>query len=181
VPHSPRFPSLAAFGRRPRRSWHRLRLGRHPKPVTGSDSCVAANSIPILSPRRHAREAAGATWIPSGPRRAPSALDASAASLKSKDWYPNVVSIVARGAWGGVEHPEKVRGAGIGVPFSAKTGDGIPTSLLSIRGRRADCERWAPYQTNRQLSGWILPPLVIRAFGAHGQEQTSIGRWAQEL
>jgi len=25
------------------------------------------------------------------------------------------------------------------------------------------------YQTNRQLSGWILPPQVIRAFGAHGQ------------
>ncbi len=23
------------------------------------------------------------------------------------------------------------------------------------------------YQINRQLSGWILPPLVIRAFGAH--------------
>jgi hypothetical protein len=28
------------------------------------------------------------------------------------------------------------------------------------------------YQINRQLSGWILPPLVIRAFGAHGQEAT---------
>jgi hypothetical protein len=25
------------------------------------------------------------------------------------------------------------------------------------------------YQINRQLSGWILPPLVVRAFGAHGQ------------
>jgi Tripartite tricarboxylate transporter family receptor len=24
------------------------------------------------------------------------------------------------------------------------------------------------YQTNRQFSGWILPPQVIRAFGAHG-------------
>jgi hypothetical protein len=23
------------------------------------------------------------------------------------------------------------------------------------------------YQINRQLSGWIPPPLVIRAFGAH--------------
>jgi len=23
------------------------------------------------------------------------------------------------------------------------------------------------YQINRQLSGWNLPPLVIRAFGAH--------------
>ncbi len=28
------------------------------------------------------------------------------------------------------------------------------------------------YQINRQLSGWNLPPLVIRAFGAHGQSRT---------
>jgi hypothetical protein len=28
------------------------------------------------------------------------------------------------------------------------------------------------YRINRQLSGWILPPLMIRAFGAHCQEQT---------
>ena len=28
------------------------------------------------------------------------------------------------------------------------------------------------YQINRQLSGWNLPPLVIRAFGAHCQLQT---------
>src|ERR1700691_490942 len=28
------------------------------------------------------------------------------------------------------------------------------------------------YQINRQLSGWNLPPLVIRAFGAHCQEET---------
>jgi hypothetical protein len=28
------------------------------------------------------------------------------------------------------------------------------------------------YQINRQLSGWILPPLVIRAFGAHCQQET---------
>jgi hypothetical protein len=28
------------------------------------------------------------------------------------------------------------------------------------------------YQINRQLSGWNLPPLVIRAFGAHCQFQT---------
>jgi hypothetical protein len=28
------------------------------------------------------------------------------------------------------------------------------------------------YQINRQLSGWNLPPLVIRAFGAHCQQQT---------
>jgi hypothetical protein len=28
------------------------------------------------------------------------------------------------------------------------------------------------YQINRQLSGWNLPPLVIRAFGAHCHELT---------
>src|SRR5476651_798874 len=28
------------------------------------------------------------------------------------------------------------------------------------------------YQINRQLSGWNLPPLVFRAFGAHCQEET---------
>src|SRR3954447_7941899 len=28
------------------------------------------------------------------------------------------------------------------------------------------------YQINRQLSGWNLPPLVIRAFGAHCHNQT---------
>ena len=32
------------------------------------------------------------------------------------------------------------------------------------------------YQINRQLSGWNLPPLVIRAFGAHGQSRR-FGRW----
>ena len=30
------------------------------------------------------------------------------------------------------------------------------------------------YQINRQLSGWNLPPLVIRAFGAHCQHATSV-------
>ena len=25
------------------------------------------------------------------------------------------------------------------------------------------------FQINRQLSGWNLPPLMVRAFGAHGQ------------
>src|ERR1700724_743051 len=29
------------------------------------------------------------------------------------------------------------------------------------------------YQINRQLSGWNLPSLVIRAFGAHCQQRTS--------
>ena len=28
------------------------------------------------------------------------------------------------------------------------------------------------FQINRQLSWWNLPPLIIRAFGAHGQEET---------
>src|SRR5262249_22138330 len=30
------------------------------------------------------------------------------------------------------------------------------------------------YQINRQLSGWIPPPLVIRAFGAHCQQPTLV-------
>ena len=30
------------------------------------------------------------------------------------------------------------------------------------------------YQINRQLSGWNLPPLMIRAFGAHCHEQTFV-------
>ena len=29
------------------------------------------------------------------------------------------------------------------------------------------------YRINRQVSGWILPPLMIRAFGAHCQDRTS--------
>src|ERR1700694_690727 len=36
------------------------------------------------------------------------------------------------------------------------------------------------YQINRQLSGWNLPPLVIRAFGAHCQTQTWRGRLPKE-
>src|SRR6266545_4963006 len=31
------------------------------------------------------------------------------------------------------------------------------------------------YQINRQLSGWILPPLMIRAFGAHCHKPTLAG------
>jgi hypothetical protein len=34
------------------------------------------------------------------------------------------------------------------------------------------------YQINRQFPGWILPPLVIRAFGAHGQKGASLQRSA---
>src|SRR5450432_857804 len=38
------------------------------------------------------------------------------------------------------------------------------------------------YQINRQLSGWNLPPLVFRAFGAHCQEETSDrSLWLQNI
>jgi len=30
------------------------------------------------------------------------------------------------------------------------------------------------HQINRQLSGWNPPPLVFRAFGAHGHEETLV-------
>src|SRR5258705_6197462 len=40
----------------------------------------------------------------------------------------------------------------------------------SPSGRPA--EPLVSYQINRQLSGWNLPPLVIRAFGAHCQKPT---------
>jgi putative tryptophan/tyrosine transport system substrate-binding protein len=50
---------------------------------------------------------------------------------------------------------------------------------ISIEFRRADghYDRLTTlaaenYQTNRQVSGWILPPQVIRAFGAHCQNRT---------
>jgi TPR repeat protein len=36
----------------------------------------------------------------------------------------------------------------------------------------ADSQNVVSFQNNRQLSGWNPPPLVIRAFGAHGQEPT---------
>jgi hypothetical protein len=32
------------------------------------------------------------------------------------------------------------------------------------------------YRTNRLLSGWNLPPLMVRAFGAHGAQRTSAQR-----
>src|SRR5215468_2065219 len=57
----------------------------------------------------------------------------------------------------------------------------LPTGSLS-RPRRPlsrgsspasyPAEPLVSYQTNRQLSGWIPPPQVIRAFGAHGQIPT---------
>ena len=38
------------------------------------------------------------------------------------------------------------------------------------------------YQINRQLSGWYLPPLVIRAFGAHWEMRAynNVARWMDE-
>jgi hypothetical protein len=35
------------------------------------------------------------------------------------------------------------------------------------------------YQINRQFSGWILPPQVIRAFGAHCQQETFCECWVR--
>jgi hypothetical protein len=42
---------------------------------------------------------------------------------------------------------------------------------LSRGSSPASCpaEPLVSFQINRQLSGWNLPPLMIRAFGAHGQ------------
>jgi hypothetical protein len=50
-------------------------------------------------------------------------------------------------------------------------------------GRRAifvPCTLATAYSGNRQLSGWILPPQVIRALGAHCQDATpaqAAARW----
>jgi hypothetical protein len=59
APHLPRVPSLEAFGRRPGAS-RIVAMGRHPKPFTTTDSCGAANNIPIRSPRRRGRAASAA-------------------------------------------------------------------------------------------------------------------------
>jgi hypothetical protein len=47
---------------------------------------------------------------------------------------------------------------------------------LSRGSSPAGCpaEPLVSYRTNRQFSGGNLPPLMIRAFGAHGQEATSV-------
>jgi hypothetical protein len=37
--------------------------------------------------------------------------------------------------------------------------------LIALLGTTA--ASWPRYRINRQLSGWIPPPLMIRAFGAH--------------
>jgi hypothetical protein len=48
---------------------------------------------------------------------------------------------------------------------------------LSRGSSPAGCpaEPLVSYRINRQFSGWNLPPLMIRAFGAHGQQATFIG------
>ena len=50
-----------------------------------------------------------------------------------------------------------------------------PRRPLSRGSSPSGCpaELLVSFQFNRQLSGWNLPPLVIRAFGAHGQKPTS--------
>jgi hypothetical protein len=62
-----------------------------------------------------------------------------------------------------------------------------PIGLLS-RPRRLSSRGFDPagcptkslvsYQINRQFSGWILPPLVTRAFGAHVESRKSAVAWA---
>jgi len=49
-----------------------------------------------------------------------------------------------------------------------------PRRPLSRGSSPASCpaEPLVSFQINRQLSGWNLPPLMIRAFGAHGQVMT---------
>jgi hypothetical protein len=49
-----------------------------------------------------------------------------------------------------------------------------PRRPLSRGSSPAGCpaEPLVSYRINRQFSGWNLPPLMIRAFGAHGQNQT---------
>lgn len=43
----------------------------------------------------------------------------------------------------------------------------IATFVTRLRSVRLLVHPLVSYQINRQLSGWILPPLVIRAIGAH--------------
>jgi hypothetical protein len=46
------------------------------------------------------------------------------------------------------------------------------TPDVSVFSSPAGYEPLVSYQINRQLSGWNLPPLVIRAFRAHCQQRT---------
>jgi DNA-binding LacI/PurR family transcriptional regulator len=45
-------------------------------------------------------------------------------------------------------------------------------SIPAIYASGYPAEPLVSFQINRQLSGWNLPPLIVRAFRAHGQEQT---------
>jgi zinc-finger binding domain of transposase IS66 len=56
VPHSPRFPSLPAFGRRPRCSWHRLRWAviRNPSHKQPPSSPTAMEELASTPDARHA-------------------------------------------------------------------------------------------------------------------------------
>ena len=65
-----------------------------------------------------------------------------------------------------------------------------PRRPLSRGSSPSGCpaELLVSFQFNRQLSGWNLPPLVIRAFGAHGQIRTSkvyrnqiLGGWRSDI
>ena len=49
-----------------------------------------------------------------------------------------------------------------------------PRRPLSRGSSPAGCptEPLVSYRINRQFSGWNLPPLIIRAFGAHGHKET---------
>ena len=51
-----------------------------------------------------------------------------------------------------------------------------PRRPLSRGSSPSGCpaEPLVSYRINRRLSGWNPPPLVIRAFGAHCQQQTSV-------
>jgi hypothetical protein len=55
-----------------------------------------------------------------------------------------------------------------------------PAILRNAAAALYPTEPLISYQINRQLSGWNLPPLVIRAFGAHCQQAIfHFGRLAQ--
>ncbi|HLQ92542.1 MAG TPA: hypothetical protein VK148_21170, partial [Xanthobacteraceae bacterium] len=52
------------------------------------------------------------------------------------------------------------------------------TFVTRLQPSAYQAEPLVSYQINRQLSGWNLPPLIIRAFGAHCQERTWVRcRW----
>ena len=83
---------------------------------------------------------------------------------------------------GRLEHDLAGRAMDFGLPpaflrcfnLSHRFADAAPSVVeLTEFGVGYPAEPLVSYQINRQLSGWNLPPLVIRAFGAHCQEATS--------